>query len=130
MNEAQLQAEIMLRVGSLHGVRLFRNSVGEGWVGRTIRHDGNRLLLENPRRVTFGWCPGSSDLLGYRSREVTPDMVGQTVAQLVAIEVKGPRGRPTIEQTRFLEVVRRHGAAAGLARSVDEALAALGLVQA
>ncbi|GCE85139.1 VRR-NUC domain-containing protein [Komagataeibacter diospyri] len=130
MNEAQIQAEIMLRVGSLHGVRLFRNSVGEGWVGRTIRHEGSRLLLEHPRRVTFGWCPGSSDLLGYRSREITPDMVGQTVAQLVAIEVKGPRGRATMEQARFIEVVRRHGATAGVARSVDEALATLGLVQA
>lgn len=116
----------MLRLGSAPGVRVFRNSVGEGWVGRTIRHDGDRLLLAHPRRVTFGWCPGSSDVLGFQSLTITPEMVGRTLAQLVAVEVKGPRGVLSDAQKRFLAMAHRSGAAAGVARSVDDALEILG----
>lgn len=92
-------------------VRLFRNNVGalEDKTGRVVR---------------YGLCKGSSDLIGYRSVVVTPEMVGQRVAVFVALEVKD-RGRLTAEQAQFLEVVRRAGGIAAEARSVEDAEAAL-----
>ena len=92
-------------------VRLFRNNVGalEDKTGRVVR---------------YGLAKGSSDLIGYRSVVVTPEMVGQLVAVFVALEVK-VRGRLTAEQEQFLEVVRRAGGIAAEVRSVEDAEAAL-----
>ena len=69
---------------------------------------------------------GTSDLIGWRSRVITPDMVGQTIAQFVAIEVKD-RGRATPEQLTWLDAVTRAGGLAGVARSPDDARTILGM---
>ena len=92
-------------------VRLFRNNVGalEDKTGRVVR---------------YGLCKGSSDLIGWQSVEITPDMVGQRVAVFVALEVKD-RGRLTAEQAVFLRAVEQAGGIAGEVRSVEDAKAAL-----
>jgi hypothetical protein len=107
LSEQNIQQRIRLAC-SRGPVRLWRNNTGK------LRDDSGRL-------VTFGLCPGSSDLIGYRSVTITPEMVGQTVAVFAAVEVKAPRGRPTAEQTAFLEHVSAAGGLAGIARSVEEA---------
>ncbi len=72
--------------------------------------------------MTFGvGSPGGSDLIGYRKVTVTPEMVGQEIAQFAAVEVKTPRGRVRPEQQRFIDHVRSVGGVAGIARSVEEA---------
>lgn len=88
-------------------VRLFRNNTGalEDKTGRIVR---------------YGLCKGSSDLIGWQTVEVTPEMVGQRLAVFVALEVKD-KGRLTAEQAQFLEVVRRAGGIAGEVRSVEDA---------
>jgi hypothetical protein len=53
-------------------------------------------------------------------------MVGQTIAQFVAIEVKD-RGRATPEQLTWLDAVTRAGGLAGVARSPDDARTILGM---
>jgi hypothetical protein len=50
--------------------------------------------------VRFGLCKGSSDLIGLRSLEITPELVGQRLAQFVALEVKAAQGVPSPEQRR------------------------------
>lgn len=65
--------------------------------------------------------PGGSDLIGYRRVRVTPEMVGQEIAQFAAVEVKTPRGRVRPEQQQFIDHVLSAGGVAGIARSVDEA---------
>ena len=112
MAEQAIQQRIRLAV-SRGRVRLWRNNTG-------------RLRDERGQLVTFGLCPGSADLIGYRSMVVTPDMVGQTVAVFAAVEVKAPTGRPTPEQTAFIEHIRAAGGLAGIARSVEEAEQILG----
>ena len=92
-------------------VRLFRNNVGA-------------LEDKNGRIVRYGLCKGSSDLIGWRSVMVTPDMVGQRVAVFVALEVKD-KGRLTQEQQVFLGVVACAGGIAAEVRSVEDAEAAL-----
>jgi hypothetical protein len=87
---------------------LFRNQSGQYQAeGRWIRYG-----IANP---------GGSDLIGWTTVEVTPEMVGRKVAIFSAIEVKTPTGRPTLEQTRFIEAVRRAGGIACIARSEAEA---------
>ena len=64
---------------------------------------------------------GGSDLIGYRRITVTPEMVGQEIAQFAAVEVKTPRGRVRPEQQQFIDHILNAGGIAGIARSVDEA---------
>ena len=112
MGEQAIQQRIRLAC-SRGPVRLWRNNTG-------------KLRDERGQLVTFGLCPGSSDLIGYRSVTITPDMVGQQLAVFAAVEVKAERGRPTPEQTAFIDHVRAAGGLAGIARSVEDAQVILG----
>jgi hypothetical protein len=76
--------------------------------------------------VRFGLCKGSSDLIGLRSLEITPEMVGQRLAQFVALEVKTASGVVSPEQRAFLRFVQELGGVAAVYRSVEEAEQLLG----
>ena len=65
--------------------------------------------------------PGGGDLLGWRTVEVTPEMVGQQLAVFTSIEVKTRTGKLRPEQEQWLKVVRAAGGIAGVARSVEDA---------
>lgn len=107
MTEQQTQQRIRLAL-SRGSCRLFRNNTG-------------CLKDQQGRPVRFGLCEGSSDLIGYTTVEVTPDMVGQRLAVFTAIEVKSATGRPTAQQLAFIEHVRQAGGRAGIARSIEDA---------
>jgi hypothetical protein len=113
--ETDLQQRIRLALGQLPDIRLWRNNSGK---------------LPDPRTgrwVQFGVAsPGGSDLIGYRSITITPDMVGRTVAVFTAIEVKTPTGRATPAQRHFIDHIRRAGGIAGIVRSVADAQRILG----
>jgi hypothetical protein len=105
--------------------RLFRNTVGQAFQGRLAEIDGRRVLLD-PRPIKFGLVVGSSDLIGWRSVVVTPEMVGQRIALFAAIEVKEDDGGDGTEgQTRFLEVVKVAGGISGIARNPEQAFEVL-----
>ena len=106
--ETPILRAIMLRLSSL-GVRIFRNNVG------VADHKGIK--------VVYGLAPGSSDLIGWHSVTVTPDMVGRKLARFVAVEVKATGGRLSQEQRRFIEAVRSAGGIAFVAYCEDEAAA-------
>lgn len=114
--EADIQAAIMLRVGALPGVRVFRNTVGEGWQGTRVERptpdmlaDRSLVVLKRPRYVRFGLHPGSPDLVGWRTVTITADMVGSVVGQFVGIEVKQNGAKPSTEQARFLAAITGAG---------------------
>jgi VRR-NUC domain-containing protein len=122
MSEAVLLKEILLDLGSRPGIRLFRNTTG---VGVGLKHKGT---------ISFGLCIGSSDIIGWSTREVYIEEVeGSSTynpypfARFVALEVKTDIGRLKPEQAAFLEAVRRAGGIAACVRSVAEARAALGV---
>lgn len=121
MNEANRMRSIMLGL-STPGVRLFRQNVGTGWTGDVTRLKDGAILIKNPRPLQAGLCKGSSDLIGWRSLTVTPEMVGQKIALFLAVEVKGERGRATDEQRKFIDRVRLDGGLAGIARTVEDAM--------
>ena len=120
--ESTVQAEIMLTIGALPGVRVFRNTVGEGWVGDVVANDGGAVVIRNARYVRFGLCPGSSDLIGWRSLLITPAMVGITVAQFLAPEVKTQKGVESDLQPKFINAVNAAGGCAGFVRSPVDAM--------
>ncbi len=107
MTEQQIQQRIRLAL-SRGPVRLYRNNTG------TLRD-------QHGRPVQFGLAVGSADLIGWTTRTITPDMVGQQVAVFTSIEVKSATGRLRPEQRQWLEAVQAAGGIAGVARSVEDA---------
>ena len=101
-------------------VRLLRNNVG-GLKDRTGRFVAYGLGSSGGKVLR-----GPSDLIGWRSVTITPDMVGQTIAVFAAVEVKD-KAQPTPEQERFIAEVQQAGGLAGVARSVEDARRILGL---
>lgn len=87
-------------LGTTRLVDWFRNNVGQ----------------DQQTHVRYGvGGVGGADLIG----------ILRGSGRFVACEVKGPKGRASEDQLRFLERVKRSGGIAVLARSVDDVLEAL-----
>ena len=124
MTEHVIQQRILLACGS-GDARLWRNNVGTGWAGQATKVTAGNLqalarglrpgdvVIRNGRPLHAGLCVGSSDLIGYRRVD--------GVAQFVALEVKSATGRPTDQQTQFLNHITSAGGCAAVVRSVDDA---------
>lgn len=98
MRESTIQKQIMVALSEA-GCMVWRNNTG---------------VLKNAAGIPikFGLCPGSSDLIG-----ICPQ------GRFLAVEVKTPTGRVSEAQQRFIDAVRAAGGLAGVARSVEDALA-------
>lgn len=125
MNEHGIQNTIR---NALAGLGLFfRANTGQAWTGSKVEHlPGRRVLIHEARPFNTGLPPGFSDLFGLVPVEITPDMVGQTLAVFAAIEVKAPKGRLSDKQGNFLRAVTNNGGRAGVARSAEDALEIIG----
>jgi len=113
MNEHDIQNSIRLQFSrQVPEGLLFRVNVGKGWTGSRIKHnlDGS-ITIYNPRPFDTGVPPGFSDLFG-----VLPG------GKALFLEIKTPKGRPTEAQTNFLVQAKCAGAAAGVARSIEDVL--------
>jgi hypothetical protein len=125
MGEHEIQQRILLACGS-GSTRLWRNNVGTGWAGQATKIQRRGMVAVEPgdiivrqgRPLHAGLCVGSSDLIGYR--------VVNRVAQFVALEVKSATGRPTAQQTQFIDHINAVGGCAGIVRSVEDARTVLG----
>lgn len=95
--EHRIQNEIRLALSS--SCVIFRMNVG---AGRTF--DG--------RYFDTGVPKGFSDLFGFRKKD----------GKAVFIEVKTKTGRVSAEQKKFIETMKKNGAAAGICRSAEDAL--------
>lgn len=122
MAESNNMKRIMLALGSLKTTRLFRNNVALAWVGQIVKRTPTTITLANYRPLHAGLSKGSSDLVGWHTVEVTPDMVGKRIAMFTAIEVKDNGGRISVEQVAFIQTVRQFGGIAGIAHNPEEAL--------
>lgn len=101
-------------------VRLFRNNVGLGWVGKVIKRLSGVLVIKDPRPLHAGLCEGSSDHIGWTETAITPEMVGQKVAIFTAVETKTKRGRVSPEQSNFIDRVKEAGGIAFIARDLSD----------
>jgi len=126
MSEHTTQQRILLACGS-GSTRLWRNNVGTGWAGQAVKIQRRGMVAVEPgdvivrqgRPLHAGLCVGSSDLIGYR--------VVDRVAQFVALEVKSATGRPTAQQTQFIDHINAVGGCAGIVRSVADAQTVLSI---
>ena len=127
MSEAATKQEIRLAIG--REACMFNNPRGNGWMGKVLSESAERVVLLNPRRVTFGLHPGASDLVGWRSVLVTPEMVGTRLAAFCSLEIKKPGGKHPVtpEQQAWIDAVARAGGFAGVARNCGQARLLLGL---
>lgn len=108
MSESDRQARILLEFGARPGLRLFRNTVGEGWQGKKIAQTDDTVTLLRPRYVTFGLCPGSADLIGWYN------------GRFLAAEIKDARKGARANQSNFLNAVLTAGGIAGVVRDPDD----------
>lgn len=104
-SEAAVSNAVRLEA-SRNGVRLYRNNVGacEDKRGRLIRYG-----LANDS-AAMNKALKSSDLIGIRPVLITPNMVGTTIGQFIAREVKRADWKFTATerenaQLRFLELI-------------------------
>ena len=103
--ETKIQNRIM-RDMSEKGYLVWRNQVG---LFKTL--DG--------RTVNIG-IKGSSDLMAVKPTVITPEMVGQTLAVFVAVEVKTATGRQSEPQKKWQKAVEKLGVKYILARSEND----------
>lgn len=109
-------------------VHAFRANVGRAWTGSSFeRLPNGDMLIKDPRPFDTGLPPGFSDLFGVKKTLITEAMVGQTVGQFWALEIKDQKGRVSDSQKKFLAAMSAAGALAGVARSVEDARAVLEL---
>ena len=85
---------------------LARSPAGFFYQGKRVR---NTLTNLRPTKVLI---PGWPDLTGFRRSD----------GRAVFIEVKTAKGKPSPEQLKFIELAKRSGALAGIARSVQDAI--------
>ena len=97
MNEADLMRSVMLALSD-DGHFVVRANVG-------------RFKMADGRWFDTGLPSGFSDLVGHRAGD----------ARAFYIEIKTTTGRLRPEQTAFLDAMRKRGAIAGVARSVQDA---------
>jgi hypothetical protein len=139
MSEINLMRKIMKELSKL-GARVFRNNVGEAWVGRSryitkanfYRCEAGDVIIKNARRFHGGLDTGSADIIGWTPVEITPDMVGDQIAVFTSIEVKKDedtsaharksKQKSLIAQQNFARAVKKSGGYSGFAGSVDEAV--------
>lgn len=108
MKEANIRNNIIKHACTL-GWRLFNNPQGVAYVGR---YDAAQKVVRFPRVMRFGLGTGTSDLIGWRPVEITQDMVGKTIAQFTAVEVKKDKHgayKETAEQKAFGAFVNKSG---------------------
>lgn len=127
MSEKKIINDILLSA-SKKGWRLFRNNTGVGWAGKifkspmpcSVRLNPGDVVIRDAHILNAGLCKGSSDLIGWKVVEITPEMVGKKVAIFTAIEVKYGTTRTTEEQSVFIDNVNRAGGYGKIVWGVDE----------
>lgn len=131
-SEGKVQRQIWLGLGAIS--RLFRLNTGRAWLsnmgpaGVQKLADG-AVLIRSARSISIGFSSptgdpveGASDLNGWTTVEVTPEMVGQRVAIYTAIETKATKGgNKRAGQINFCDQVESAGGIAGFANSEEAA---------
>lgn len=103
MNEHVIQNRILLEIGSIPWLRVWRNNTGA-------------LLDHNNKLVKFG-LQGSADIIGLMKPH----------GRFLAIEVKTEKGRQSESQKRFQRMIEDMGGLYILARSPEDVTKALGI---
>jgi hypothetical protein len=119
-SESEIQQLIQMEAMK-YGCNLMRNNSGalKDDTGRMVRYGLGNISKKHNDAIK------SSDLIGFTTIVVTPDMVGKTVAIFTAVEVKHREWKPPMldvreaAQNAFLQWVKSKGGLAGFATSIE-----------
>jgi len=87
--------------------RLFRINSGMGWIGKYRRTKDGIVIIENGRPLHAapeGW----PDLAGWKTIEITPEMIGKKIAVFMGKEIK-VTGKLSKAQKIFGEILTQMG---------------------
>jgi hypothetical protein len=116
MKEIDFMHSLLKRIKKHSHIRLFRNNVGIG-----IAYDFAKRKPCFPMRfIRYGLQKGSSDLIGWKSVEVTPEMLGKRLAVFTAVETKSAKGKASTEQSDFLKDVISSGGIGIVAKNMED----------
>jgi len=119
MTEKTIQKNIRFALCRRQDVRVFNNDTGMAY--RPKPGFKPNMSLFHP--IHYGLVKGGSDLVGWKSITITPEMVGKKVAVFTALEVKVPGKRMNVseQQKFFLEAVNEAGGISGVVTSTEQA---------
>ncbi len=131
---SNLMKRVWKAVGGLQHVKLFRNNVAFAWVSsakpiqvtgrpRSVTLNPGDVVLRAARPLHAGLIKGSGDHIGWVSREIRPEDVGQTWAVFTSAEEKDGTGRLDPDQRTWRDNVRAAGGIAGVVRSEEDMVA-------
>lgn len=116
------------------GCRLFRLNTGRAWMSNlgpkgVVQMTDGSVVIHAARSIAIGYATpdgkslnGASDLQGWTSIVVTPELVGRRIAVFTAIETKNSKGGTKLaEQKNFIEQICKAGGIAGFASSPAQA---------
>ena len=121
-DEGIVQQEVQMEAMKFQ-CTLMRNNSGAAVdsTGRMVRYGLGNISKKHSDKIK------SSDLIGIKKVLITPDMVGQTIGQFVALEIKKEAWNPEkkfdkreIAQQNFIDWVRSLGGIAEFINSVDK----------
>lgn len=121
-DESTVQQEVQI-IAKHYRCHLMRNNSGAllDDTGRLVRYGLGNSSKQHQERVA------SSDLIGFTQVEITPDMVGKTLAIFTAIEVKKEAwnenkkfDKRETAQSNFIEFIKLMGGFAGFANSQNK----------
>ena len=127
MAESALLKKFLLEYTKL-GSRLFRANSGMAWTGKkigpfkykqTVTVEKGDVLVKNARPF-HGMPKGTSDLVGWTTIRITPDMVGLDMAIYTAFEVKSEGIKTTKEQSAYVRTVRMSGGISCIAKKLED----------
>ncbi len=112
-SESSLSAHLRILASRLDA-RLFRNQVGH-------------YTIQGGRKITTGLGVGSPDLVGWKTVEITPDLVGRRLAIFVGIEVKTGKRKLSPKQAAWIKAIGEAGGISAVARETGDAMDILSL---
>ena len=96
---------------------MWLNETGSAYVSNNAyKSHGGDMILKGARRISYGLHGvGGADMIGIQQIEITPDMVGKTIAVFKTVEMKCGRDTLKKDQKKWINIIRGLG---GIAKAV------------
>ncbi len=120
--EAKLEVDVLLELGQVDGLSLFKNESGKGYY-RVILPLLEKLAEQGPGALFAGWRSVLyRNVLTYGLGVGSPDHVGHLRGQFLGIELKSERGTLSPDQREWHAVETAKGARIVTVKTVDQAV--------
>lgn len=105
--------QTLIDASKLPGTRLWSNPSGMGYMGSVVNRSkdssGNTYItIKNPRVVKYGLCPGSLDMVGFKTVDNKPIYT--------EIDAKVGKDKLSVLQKKRIDMIRKFGGFAGVVK--------------